>query len=201
MISFSSGGAVTNHGLIEGGGVYLSGGGVITNGASDATTAVIISSTSIAVNIKGATGRITNFGTIQNSGTHSAIYLGASGSVMNGSSGSTAALLKGGADGVHVGGSTATVTNFGTVDGVSGNGIALDAGGTITNRGLIEGGADGIYWGDGVRRAYRQFRDRQGQGRPRHRRRRHGRQCLDQCRAGSSAAAGLRCSSAPAMTC
>lgn len=94
----------------------LSAGGKVTNGTSLDVGAVISGQT--GVQISGAAGTVTNFGTIEGQGVGSGaygVYLRAGGSVTNGGGGDHAALIEG-ADGAAVkGGASATVKNFGTI--------------------------------------------------------------------------------------
>ncbi len=143
------------------GGVYLKAGGSVANGAPGATGARIAGYSGIV--IKGAAGTVTNDGTITGADSHfepqrgrhgDGVYLTAGGSVTNGGTGATAALISGYGGGVSVSGAAGTVTNYGTIAGSgtgsfsSGVGVALAAGGTVTDSGTISGG-DGtaIYFG------------------------------------------------------
>ena len=146
-------GTVSNFGTVQslatgtfGNAVYLQHGGSVTNGDGHSTAALIAAASRSAIVVEGSAGTITNFGRIENTSTSRvAIYL-AGGTVTNGRSGSATALIKSPTDAVLVRGAAGTITNFGTIDGVS-NGVALDAGGTVANHGLIEGGAAGVYLG------------------------------------------------------
>ena len=144
-------GFVTNLGTILGtgantNGVLLTAGGRITNGSAADTTA-LISDPRRGVGIDGGAGAVTNFGTIENAGASSSVVLKASGTVINGSSTSTAALIaSNGGTGVYITGGAGTVTNFGTIHAYWGINL-LHVGGRITNgsvgvtSSLIEGTA------------------------------------------------------------
>ncbi len=131
-----AGGSVINFGTIEGTGSYANGvglaGGKVTNGSGVVTTALIEGEKNgfgVAGSQTGGAVTVTNFGTIKGADAASdGVGLGAGGRVTNGSSGSTAALITGG-NGVGIGGGTGKVTNFGTIEGVSGFGFAVAAGG------------------------------------------------------------------------
>jgi predicted ribosome-associated RNA-binding protein Tma20 len=126
--------------------LYLATGGVLTNAAAGT-----ISAGTDAVTAAG-TVSITNLGTITGT-TASGIAL-ASGNVINGASGSTAALISGGIYAITASG-LATVANYGTISGPSsgvdmgvelvGGGVRLSAGGSVTNQsGGAISGFDGI---------------------------------------------------------
>jgi hypothetical protein len=147
-------GLVQNGGTIIGSGatstaVFL-GAGTVDNGQISDTTA-LISGAGNGVDIAGA-GVLANDGTIIGS-TYDGVYLG-SGSVTNGQLGSTAALIEGGAsgEGVWIGATPATVTNFATIIGGL-SGVYLQSGGTLTNGAvadtgaLINGAAEGVLLG------------------------------------------------------
>ena len=78
---------------------------------------------------------VTNLSTI--SGTNAGTVLGVGirlaggGSVANGATNATGAMISGDYYGVSIGGALGTVSNFGTIEG--GVGVVLDAGGTVTN--------------------------------------------------------------------
>jgi fibronectin-binding autotransporter adhesin len=119
--------------------ISMPAGGSITNGSTAATTALIQGSGGNAINIHGLT-TITNFGTLASTGSSSTIYfLNAGGTVTNGATNSTAALIEGNlASPIHFHDVAGTVTNYGTIlqtgHGTSGGqGIYLGAGGIVTN--------------------------------------------------------------------
>ncbi len=138
-------GTVTNFGTIQstyGVGVRMDVGGSVTNGASGATSA-LISGVADGVKIAGATGTVVNFGTIDPLATTSnGVYLTAGGTVTNGASGATGALITG-YDGVRISGGPGTIVNFGTIEstgtGFGAQAVDLLAGGTVTNYGTIRG--------------------------------------------------------------
>ncbi len=141
-------GTLANLGTITGGatsgfGVVFAQGGSLENGSNAVADAVIVG-TLRGVQIygtPGATGTVSNFGTIAASvGYAAALYLQAGGSVTNQSGG----LIEGGGVGIAVGTSTGTVSNFGTVTGSGAHGILFAGGGSIANSGLIFGGNYGI---------------------------------------------------------
>ncbi len=135
---------VTNFGTITdvairgatfGAGVALEGGGRITNGAVG-DTAALISGHVIGSAVSGATGTVTNLGTIRGAILGGiGVYLGAGGLISNGGPGETGALISAGI-GVSANGSAlATVTNLGTITGANvyhGVGVKL-AKGLVTN--------------------------------------------------------------------
>ena len=128
-------GAVTNLGLIEatgtnGRGVLFTYGGSVVNGSA-ANTAATIAGVRNAVLIEGAAGNVTNFGTVTSSGTHATINLFEGGTVTNGSSASTKALISGAGTGVYFKYGGGGVTNFGNI--VGSTGISLHDGGTVNN--------------------------------------------------------------------
>src|SRR5207248_4700949 len=96
-----------------------------------------------------------NLGTVVGYGQFaSAVYLAAGGTVTNGSSVNSTALISatGDGEGVLITGSLGTVTNFGTIQQLIGPfnvrafAVYLNAGGTVTNNagGVIQGAADGV---------------------------------------------------------
>ncbi len=124
-VKLGDGGTVTNFGTIKGDaasfssyGVYSRHGGTIVNGASGVTTALIEGYTGIrVVGGSGATynGYVTNFGSVMAEGTSNVgILLEQGGTVTNGSSTDTTALVQGGRWGVSA--SAGTVTNYGTIN-------------------------------------------------------------------------------------
>ena len=128
---------VTNYGTIKGtgptgisSGVAVRGGGSVTNGAMNSTRATI-SGGRHGVYIQGVgPASVLNFGTIASAAMSSVcLYLG--GSVTNGGSLDTAAVIAG-PIGVYIGGAGA-VTNFGTITGSANTAVMLRNGGTITN--------------------------------------------------------------------
>jgi hypothetical protein len=143
-------GTVTNFGAIAatrtsasapGVGIDLAAGGSVTNGGGADRKAVISAIYNSAIAISGGAGTVGNFGILKNTGphpgSHAVVYLGAGGSVTNGSGGAPAALIEGVYVGIAIAGDAGTVTNFGKIDGGSTDGVSLSAGGTVTNHGLI----------------------------------------------------------------
>ena len=140
-------GTVVNHGTIAGTGtsgvgVSLAAGGSVTNGASGSSGG-LITGVANGVYIAGATGTVMNFGTIDPLATTSnGVYLTAGGTVTNGASGATGALITG-YDGVRISGAAGTIANFGTIEsigtGFGAQAVDLLSGGTITNYGTIRG--------------------------------------------------------------
>lgn len=95
---------------------------------------------------------LTNLGTIEAAASAAigiGIVLRAGGSVVNGASGSTAAVIEDYGGGILMGGA-GTVANFGTIAGEGGTvggagpGVVLSAGGTVANYGAILGGNVGF---------------------------------------------------------
>ena len=138
---------VTNFGTMTGtagSAVSLRGNSTVINGsAADKTATLNVvgnNGTHSAVYGTGVT-TITNFGTIISS-TSSAIHLNTGGTIVNGSTADTTALIKGatGHAGIYFGTGQASVTNFGTITGGSGltftNGT-ISATATVVNAGLI----------------------------------------------------------------
>ena len=153
--------------------VALIDGGSVTNGASAATGALITGSgTGIYANHAAAT--VTNFGRIAatstvtgtgvalvaggsvlNEGTittaapatvAAVVYLHGPGSVSNSRNGAVGGLISGLGTGVLIRGGAGTVTNSGTIQSSTSNGVYLNGGGTVTNNGgLIRGATNGIY--------------------------------------------------------
>ncbi len=137
-------------------GVQLTAGGTVVNGSTTMTGALISGYfTGVYMGSyghPGAASAVTNYGTIHG-GTLAGVLLEAGGSVTNGSAAGTTATILGGEIGVYVYAgqtATATVTNFGTIQGTYSEGVALGAGGAVTNvaGGLITGFA-GVYAGAG----------------------------------------------------
>ncbi len=151
-ITITGVGTVSNLGTILGGtpfAVVLSGGGSVSNGATGNTAALISGGIGVAL---GAAGGVANYGTIR--GTESGFGDGVllpGGSVTNGAAHSTAASISGDLYGIVIQNSAGTVANFGTVSGgTAGYGVALQAGGNVTNgassatAATIEGGHFGV---------------------------------------------------------
>jgi hypothetical protein len=95
---------------------------------------------------------IENLGTISGNGNAgTGISLAAGGTVTNGQSGATGALISGYYNGIVVSGAPGTVVNYGSVLAGQANGVYLAAGGSVTNhRGAsIDGYYNGIVFGAG----------------------------------------------------
>jgi RTX calcium-binding nonapeptide repeat (4 copies) len=144
-------GSLINTGSINAPGTYtaisVTNGGILTNTATG-----IITSGSDAVLASG-TVSVTNLGTITASdSTASAVHLTGGGTVVNGSTANTSALLEG-YTGVFAQSAAATITNFATIRAnptLNGVGVNLDLGGTLINgalgstAALIAGGRFGV---------------------------------------------------------
>lgn len=140
-------------------GIFLPEGGAVTNGiAALAVSPAYIHGYSGGIKFGSAsTGTVTNYGTISGLTGFPAVTIG-SGTVINGGSTSTGALIIGGEDGVDLTGA-GTVVNYGTIKGLPiadessvYYGIRLTGSGNISNLGtasLIEAYA-GVYAGAGV---------------------------------------------------
>ena len=142
---------LTNYGALQAAsgttssGVYLRDGGEVLNAANGPAVGSIRGYDGVV--IRNAPGTLVNQGTISSfaysSGTGA--YFDRGGTVTNGASGATAALISGGNDGVFFGG-PGTVTNFGRIEEQFSSdifrfqspGIRLNQGGTITNNGVIQ---------------------------------------------------------------
>ncbi len=139
-------GTVVNDGTVLGtgiDGVYIQNGGSVANGSA-AETGRSILGVAVGVDINGgngATGIVTNYGSIGASGTASTgVADRAGGSVSNGS---TASSIIGGLYGVSMLAGTGIVKNFGTIRAMGTNGIGIDiagAGSTVLNAGTVGGG-------------------------------------------------------------
>jgi hypothetical protein len=150
-------GTITNYGTITdpgdsvtfGDGIYLRDGGNITNGSAADTTALIIGDGGLGMGVGGtfyttilvtnAAGSVTNFATIAPAAGDlaEAVVLEDGGTVVNGPSGASGALIYG-LIGVGIAGRAGTVTNFGTIHTKSvgfegGTGVELGDGGSVTN--------------------------------------------------------------------
>lgn len=121
-VRLTRGGSVTNAsgGNISGGGtyaaIYIIRGGTVSNAAGATITG--------PVQIVGATGTVSNAGSITAAGSSAiAVQLSAGGSVTNTAGG----VINGGSFGIYL--AAGTVTNFGSIAG----GVSLHGAGTITN--------------------------------------------------------------------
>ncbi len=153
-------GYVTNFGTISGralAGVILAGGGAVING-SGADTAASIAGQLRGVVVEGGSGTVANYGTIAVishvgaynngvgmsggaaailnrgliSGSSHGIQMNSGGTLVNGSTGASHAVVAGGFTGVAVFGAAGTVANTGTITGGE-IGVQLEAGGSLTN--------------------------------------------------------------------
>lgn len=115
----NDGGSVANAGAISGGliGVLLDSGGNVANGSTDGGATV-------------ATGAEISGGTY-------GLWIGGSGGNVVNYAGST--IRGNGNAGVMIAGASGTVDNRGTIDGLK-DGIRLESGGTVINRGIVRGG-------------------------------------------------------------
>jgi fibronectin-binding autotransporter adhesin len=165
-VLFSSAvGTVVNFGKIEGAGDYsygvdLAQGGAITNGSTGATGALIAAYGRYVTGIRvDGGGTVRNFGTIigatgSTNGSYGIISTGG-GTIVNGASGSTAALITGSEEGVHLNDvSTTTVINYGTINGSGLDAIRELSSGNLTviNSGLLSGNNHAILFGNGTNR-------------------------------------------------
>jgi hypothetical protein len=139
-VSFSASGTVVNYGTIGGlavtatsAGIYLAAGGSVINGQGSDRTALIEGANAVVVQVSA--GTVKNLGTLLAPGLGIGATLAAGGAVTNGSASDKSALIQG-YSGVVMG-AAATVTNYGTVDGVGVSayleGVSLAAGGTVIN--------------------------------------------------------------------
>ncbi len=153
-------GTVTNFATISaaavggpgtGAGVFIGAGGALSNGSASATGASILGASQGVRFYNGGAGTVTNFATITASATNGAgIELDKGGSVVNGASNVTTALISGGLNGIV---KATTLTNYGTVIGSTayvnavgaGYGVGL-SGGSVFNAasGVILGASTGI---------------------------------------------------------
>jgi hypothetical protein len=159
-ISLNAGGSVINSGMISGGGdgIYIVGGRAVTNVVTNKGTitggvdGIVLDSggtvnnylgakihaPNIGVYVTGGLGTVTNAGSIQSYGTHSAVSLHAGGSVSN------SGVIVG--DGVYITGGPGTVTNAGTIGGggtasvqfagTGANVLTLQTGSTLTGNAI-----------------------------------------------------------------
>ncbi len=141
---YAAPGQVTNFGLIlgsgpDGVGVALAEGGTVTNGNGLNTIARIIGHQG-GVSL-GAVGTVTNYGTILGDSSAyltPAVAMRYGGVLINGSASDTRAFIAG-YEGLGLAGVTAS--NFGTIQGTSGDGVFIRDGSVFTNQksGLVEG--------------------------------------------------------------
>ncbi|MGC2411431.1 MAG: hypothetical protein WA459_01885 [Stellaceae bacterium] len=91
-----------------------------------------------------------NLGTVESLGTGGfGVDLESGGFIMNGASGASSALIDGANRGIYILGTTGTVTNFATIEGIGSGavGVQLDAGGSVVNKagGTITGTDGSVY--------------------------------------------------------
>ena len=174
-VHLGGGGAVTNSGIVTGGedGVLIEGapgqinntgaisasvddgaalfaGGTITNSATGSIQGSLVGPIAGGVSIEGGSGNLQNDGIVK--GNNFGAFLAAGGSVTNGAGASISAEgvgVLGTSFGVLVSGNSATVTNYGTIDGgpaAGSEGAELDQGGNVTNNsgGTIRGTGFGL---------------------------------------------------------
>ncbi|MGI9169445.1 MAG: hypothetical protein ACR2FH_04615, partial [Caulobacteraceae bacterium] len=146
-------GTLANYGLVSStsatlAAVGLLDGGVVINGSDTRTGARIQGA--YGVDIEGAVGSVSNFGTILARGAYyyldRAVFLEAGGAVTNGGALDTGALIDGPVA-VEIDGAAGTVTNHGTIGGlVTIIGVYLRQGGLVTNAGpaALIGGYAGV---------------------------------------------------------
>jgi hypothetical protein len=156
-VQINGAGVVNNDATITGTGLGATavniGSGTVNNGTTT-DTAALIDGGANGVNgvwVETDTGIVNNFGTISDAGGV-AVYLEFGGTVTNGSTADTTALLTAANEGVLVGSAAAgTIDNYGTItaDDDSVNAavaIYLEDGGTIENLGSLSE-IDGLDWG------------------------------------------------------
>jgi len=126
-------GTLTNDGSINGvtyGALRIGTGGYLRNDATGVITRGTVGATLFNAAVLGVGyGTLVNDGTIRNSNGDVAVYLKSGGTVTNGATNATAALISARV-GVYIHG-TARVSNFGTISGYTG--LDLYNGGTVTN--------------------------------------------------------------------
>jgi hypothetical protein len=140
-VTVTGAGTITNFGVVEstspasGLGALFTAGGKLTNGSAG-SHAALIEGGYVGVEMKGAASAVTNFGTIQSTAVGGADFgveleLGATGQVTNGSLLDNAALIQG-YDGVFLGSTATTLSNFGTVQATI-TAVEFADGGALTN--------------------------------------------------------------------
>jgi hypothetical protein len=142
--------------------LQLAPGGYLRNDAGGTISRSTTGATEFDPTVYGGTsgqGTIANFGTIGNTNGNAAIMLRAAGTVTNGSTGTTSALIEANGNAVYIYGSRGTVSNFGTIEGNpadNGDAVVLQAGGVIANgasgstAGLITGYSYGVLVAQGA---------------------------------------------------
>jgi hypothetical protein len=142
---------VANDGTVAsagGHGISLAGAGIVSNGPTSGAAASISGSVA-GIGVYGA-GTVTNSGSI--AGNTYGVALGAGGSVTNNASASVSSSKFG----IRIQQGIGTVTNAGSITAPASGadlltyGVALNAGGQVTNAGYILGGEDGIIIQGGI---------------------------------------------------
>lgn len=124
-------------------GVHLAHGGTVINSGAKS-----LLYGSVALYIAGAAGTVLNTGQITaNEGLGAGVKFTAGGTLQNGASGATAAVITGKQYGVLDTAGPVTIVNYGDISG-TGVGLQLDAGGTVVTSGTI-GGGQAIAFGAG----------------------------------------------------
>jgi plastocyanin len=125
-------------------GVYLHNGGLLTNGQAGTGTSTASIQGYYGVTFKTLAGTLNNYGTVIGNGGKGVAFATAGGTLTNGASGATAALIRGTNHGVYTG--AGAVTNFATINSTSTVtptwGVEIVNAGTVANVGssaLIEG--------------------------------------------------------------
>jgi hypothetical protein len=150
-------GQINNTGAISGSvddGAALFAGGTITNSATGSIQGSLVGPIAAGVFIKGGSGNLQNDGVVI--GNKFGVDLAAGGSVTNGAGDASANISAVGSAGVSgtsfgiFAGNSATVTNYGTIDGglaAGSEGAELDQGGNVTNHsgGTIRGTGFGLF--------------------------------------------------------
>ena len=147
-------GQINNTGAISASvddGAALFAGGTITNSATGSIQGSLVGPIAAGVFIKVGSGNLQNDGVVI--GNKYGVLLTAGGSVTNGASANISAEgvgASGTSFGVFVSGNSATVTNYGTIDGgpaAGSEGAELDQGGNVTNNsgGTIRGTGFGLF--------------------------------------------------------
>jgi hypothetical protein len=143
--------------------VELFGGGTVTNGQSGLSVGLIDAGWDGVV-LSNLPGTVTNFGTIRSTGSLASpsgfsaagVILEAGGTVFNGATGATSALIQAYETGIYVGGfegastgALGTVINYGTIKstGAIGQGARFASGGSIVNHGVIDAAGIGVSFG------------------------------------------------------
>ena len=124
-------------------GVFLAQGGSVTNGSAVDTKAAIVGGTGPGISVGGGTAGISNFGTITGGISFGNGTVSAKGTVVNGSTADTSALINATGttgSGIFVNSSTVSVSNFGTVSGGA-NGIGFGSNGTVASAGTVVNGS------------------------------------------------------------